>query len=141
MGAVTAMKESPDTWSGLHDLAFVYVVFSKVTDKVLQGVEANEIINSLQEWVPALTREDAQTIFTGALKRYESIENWHPYFLQSLIDVKEMLSETNIVGVVGDLVSIAKSDNRILDNEKRLIGEVACILIGDVTDEALRGIY
>lgn len=130
-------NEIKNQWTGLHDLAYIYVVFGKVTDKVLKGEEVNEIIKSLQEWIPDLPKDDTQSIFTQALKRYRTTENWHLDFLQSLENVKTILSPKHVMGIISDLVNIAKSDERIYDTEKRLIGEIACVLIGDATEEIM----
>jgi len=134
---MTEENVNEPSWSGLHDLTYVYVVFSKVTDKVLKQVEANIIIKSLQEWVPDLEQERAHSIFTEALKRYQSEEDWHLSFLSSLQSVKDILSKEHILGIISDLVNIARSDGRIFDTEKQLIGEVACVLLGDLTEDVL----
>jgi|GEM_PF-4532932 len=134
---MTDSQQTETPWTGLHDLAYIYVVFGKVTDKVLKGVEADEIIKSLQEWIPDLPKDDTQSIFTQALKHYQATEHWHPSFLQSLERVKAILSPKHVMGIINDLVNIAKSDNRIYDTEKRLIGEIACILIGDATEDLM----
>lgn len=115
-----AIKE-PDPMKGQHVLAFMYLTFAHFTDGDVTSDELSVIKTKVGEW----GEMDGNDAVSEAMDWYNSCNgdqraNAMGYFSAN---IKEALGMTDdsLRTVLNDMVSIAKSDGKYDDEEKRWV--------------------
>lgn len=115
--------QTDDSWSVLHDLAYVYLVLAHGADDDLSDTEVQVMLNKLHEWQPEVPPADVRRMFRLALDEYakgadsERLE-------AAILSVREGLPHEQRKAALTDLVKIANADGLFLDDEEDLINHL-----------------
>ncbi len=113
-----------DTWTGMHDVAMIYIACMHGGDGQIEPVEEERILDLLHERYPDLENEDVKRVLSRALLSY--VGNSGPELLMASIQAAaEELSVAERVQIVRELTQIASADGLIYPGEAGFISTVA----------------
>ncbi len=113
-----------DTWTGMHDVAMIYIACMHGGDGEIEQVEEERILQLLCERYPDLDEGDARRVLSRALLSY--VGNSGPELLMASIQAAaEDLSTAERVQIVRELSQIASADGLIYPGEAGFISTVA----------------
>lgn len=116
----TARMENDPEWSVMHDIALMYIIMGHSTDGDLAEDEIRAMIDRLGEWEPDLAEEQLRSILRTALQYYG--QGPDKYDIQDSVNaIKESLSRSQRLIILDDLITIARSDGEITDQEKDVL--------------------
>ena len=123
----SATIDEHPSWSLLHDMSLICVVLAHGSDNELSSMEIEAILDRLNGWQPDLGREEFQNVLRDAINVYAS-QPGQDVLSTSLSSIKEVLPVIQRVAFIDDLVSIAKIDGGIIDNEREMIRDISVAL-------------
>ena len=123
----SATIDEHPSWSLLHDMSLICVVLAHGSDNELSNVEIEAILKRLHEWQPDLGEEEFRSVLRDALNVYAS-QPGQDVLSASLLSIKEVLPVIQRVAFIDDLVSIAKVDGGIIENEREMIRDISVAL-------------
>jgi len=116
--------QKEDNWTGMHDIAMIYIACMHGGDGEIESVEEEKIIELLLDRYPELDDEDAKRVLSRALLSYVGTAG--PELLMTSIQAAaEELSTAERVRIVRDLTRIASADGLIYPGEAGFISTVA----------------
>lgn len=116
----TARMENDPDWSVMHDIALMYIIMGHSTDGDLTEEEIRAMIDRLGEWEPDLSEEQLRSILRTALQYYGQGPDKHDIH-DSVTAIKESLSRSQRLIILDDLITIARADGEISDQEKDVL--------------------
>jgi tellurite resistance protein len=125
-------------WGLGHDLVNLYLGIAHLADSVLDPEEQRTFLLKFGQWVPEVTVEQFQKIWSEVLTIYQSLgshENRYAFFLQSAVNLAHKFSKSpdKLRSIIRDLVDIASADGELHENEIALI-KAAAITYGFSAD-------
>ena len=117
-------------WSYAHDLVNLYLGIAHLADSVLDPEEQRTFLLKFGQWVPEVTVEQFEKIWSEVLTLYQSLgthENRYALYLQSAVNLARKFgdSKDKLRSIVRDLVDIASADGTLHENEIALIKAAA----------------
>jgi len=117
------MSES-DTWTTVHDIAFVYVSMAYTPDHQIAERELLFLKDSLVSWLPEAEQEDIELILMEVLAALTDPEG-RDELLPALRRLYETLTEEDRQRVLEHCLRIAEADGQMRVRERRFIHSVA----------------
>ncbi len=115
----SARLENDPEWSVMHDIALMYLIMGHASDGDLTDVEIRTMINRLGEWEPDLNEEDLRSILRTAIQYYAQGPDASD-IQDSIGAIKDALRRSQRLIVLDDLITIAKSDGDVTDEEREI---------------------
>jgi tellurite resistance protein len=117
-------------WGHAHDLVNLYLGIAHLADSVLDPEEQRTFLLKFGQWVPEVTVEKFEKIWSEVLTLYQSLgthENRYALYLQSAVNLARKFgdSKDKLRSIVRDLVDIASADGQLHENEIALIKAAA----------------
>lgn len=117
-------------WSHAHDLVNLYLCVAHLADNDLDPEEQRTFLLKFGQWVPDVTVEQFEKIWSEVLTLYQSLgthENRYALYLQSAVNVARSLagSKDKLRSIIRDLVDIASADGELHENEVTMIKAAA----------------
>lgn len=116
----TARLENDPEWSLMHDIGFMYIIMAHSTDGDLTEDEIQAMIGRLGEWEPDLTEEQLRAILRTALQYYGQGPEMQD-IQDSVSAIKESFSRSQRLIILDDLITIARADGEISNQEKDVL--------------------
>lgn len=113
----SARLENDPEWSVMHDIALMYLIMAHSSDGELVDVEIKAMLERLGEWEPDLSEEDLRGILRTALKYYGQSPDRED-IQDSINSIKDALRRSQRLIILDDLITIAKSDGDVSDEER-----------------------
>lgn len=117
------MSES-DTWTTVHDVAFVYVSMAFAPDHQIAERELLLLRDALQSWLPEAEEGDVEVILMEVLAALTDPEG-KDELLPALRRLYESLNEEERQRVVENCLRISEADGQMRLRERRFIHSVA----------------
>jgi len=130
-------KQFPSDWSFHCDLAFVYLFFASETDQDLSEKEIIHIKHKICEWLSGDDEEKkdrSEKIYLQAFDLFKqdkskdrfafSLENIRTYFYNLWADDAPEKIDKNLSLILEGLVTLAKADEKIIQEEYELVEEI-----------------
>lgn len=117
-------------WGSGHDLVNLYLGIAHLADNDLDPEEQRTFLLKFGQWVPDITVEQFQKIWSEVLTLYQSLgthENRYALYLQSAVNLARKFgdSKDKLRSIIRDLVDIAGADGELHENEIALIKAAA----------------
>lgn len=117
-------------WGPGHDLVNLYLGIAHLADNDLDPEEQRTFLLKFGQWVPNITVEQFQKIWSEVLTLYQSLgthENRYALYLQSAVNLARKFgdSKDKLRSIIRDLVDIAGADGELHENEIALIKAAA----------------
>lgn len=117
-------------WGAGHDLVNLYLGIAHLADNDLDPEEQRTFLLKFGQWVPDITVEQFQKIWSEVLTLYQSLgthENRYALYLQSAVNLARRFgdSKEKLRSIIRDLVDIAGADGELHENEVALIKAAA----------------
>ena len=116
----TVRMENDPEWSVMHDIALMYIIMAHSTDGDLTDSEITAMIERLGEWEPELQTEQLRSILRTALEYYAQGPD-RADIQDSVGAIKEALSRSQRLIILDDLITIARADGEVNDQEKDVL--------------------
>ena len=114
-----------DTWTPLHDLAFLYITLAHDTDDHLGGDELDAILKKLQEWLPDADEDSLMGVLRRALDAYVRNAADPDYFVRAVRSVGQSVPTHQREALLADLRYVAAADGIFRPAEQEMIREMA----------------
>ncbi len=115
---------SEDSWTPIHDLAYIYLTLAHRTDDRLSGTEVEAITDKLGEWLPDSKWDDVLQVVKDALQVYVQ-DSDERLFADSVESVEVSVPETQREALLQDLYYVAHADGELIEREQAMIDRLS----------------
>ncbi len=119
-------------WNSAHDLLYMFVCMGHLPDHQFSNGEVMAIMNIWKRRYPSMKSEEFQNIRSSVMERYNQFdsddERYHQFLISaSALKTSGLGKNKNLVAILKDLLTLARADRHILENEVTMIEGVAKI--------------